>query len=141
MGGYTPKKFNECRKSMFIFFPPEKYLTTWWGDAAVCLFNFVAETSPCVTLGYCTKSSDLGKEWNCEECTDILARTSAYLQEEETVAAGVEVLQGECFCGAEGHTADCADIIGTVLPLAMPILGSVLVEQTTELCQDLLGVC
>merc|ERR1712113_1229515 len=52
-----------------------------------------------------------------------------------------EYLQGDCFCGQDGHTDDCADLVSTIVPLAMPVLAGVLVEQTNELCQEVVGVC
>merc|ERR1712098_416496 len=33
----------------------EEYLATWWGDAADCLFNFIADSNPCGTLGFCKR--------------------------------------------------------------------------------------
>merc|ERR1719186_1885281 len=73
------------------------------------------------------------RDWTCEECTDVLARTAAFMSEEETIAMGVEYLKGDCFCGADGHTADCGDLVSAVVPLAMPVLAQTLVEQTVEL--------
>merc|ERR1712013_592361 len=64
-----------------------------------------------------------------------------YMAADETIAEGVEYLQGECFCGQDGHTDDCGALVSTIVPLAMPALAGVLVEQTTELCQEVVGVC
>merc|ERR1712184_109011 len=47
---------------------------------------------------------------------------------EETIAEGVAYLQGDCFCGQDGHTADCGGLVETVLPMAMPVLGAALME-------------
>ena len=80
-------------------------------------------------------------DWTCEECTDILARTADYMSREETIAEGVAYLQGDCFCGQDGHTEDCPTLVETVLPMAMPVLGAALMEQSTELCQEVVGVC
>ena len=79
-------------------------------------------------------------DWTCEECTDILARTADYMAQEETIAEGVAYLQGDCFCGQDGHTEDCGTLVSTVLPMAMPVLGAALMEQSTELCQEVVGV-
>merc|ERR1712013_528316 len=59
----------------------------------------------------------------------------------KTIVEGVEYLQGECFCGQDGHTDDCGALVSTIVPLAMPVLAGVLVDQTTELCQEVVGVC
>ena len=61
--------------------------------------------------------------------------------EEETITAGVNYLQGECFCGQEGHTEDCPSLVQAVLPLAFPVLAEFLTESTVEHCQEIVGVC
>ena len=58
------------------------------------------------------------------------------MQDPAIVAEGVEYLQGECFCGQDGHSDD-----SSIAPLAIPVLAGVLNQQTTELCQEVLGVC
>merc|ERR1712061_300875 len=115
----------------------------WFPDMASCIYNhFVLEGDVCTRLGLCKKPSIFSpRDWTCEECSDVLARTAAYMQAEDTVAEGVVYLQGECFCGQDGHTDDCADLVSTIVPLAMPVLAGVLVEQTNELCQEVVGVC
>merc|ERR1711913_135830 len=40
----------------------------------------------------------------CEAFVDMWYGDMA---QEESIAEGVAYLQGECFCGAEGHTEDC----------------------------------
>merc|ERR1712176_1269699 len=105
----------------------EEYLATWWGAAAECVFNAIADTNPCGTLGYCKKEANpLVKDWTCDECTDVLARVAAFLQEAETIDMAIGVLQGDCFCGMDGHSADCADIVAGLIPAAMPVLAGVL---------------
>ena len=61
--------------------------------------------------------------------------------QEDTITEAVAYLQGECFCGQPGHTDGCADLVSTVLPIALPVLGGALGEQATELCQEVVGVC
>ena len=63
------------------------------------------------------------------------------MSSEETVTEAVAYLQGDCFCGQDGHTEDCPTLVETVLPMAMPVLGAALMEQSTELCQEVVGVC
>merc|ERR1739842_191034 len=72
----------------------------------------------------------------CPQLPDIEARTADYMAQEETIAEGVAYLQGDCFCGQDGHTEDCGTLVSTVLPMAMPVLGAALMEQSTELCQE-----
>merc|ERR1711892_677666 len=69
----------------------EASIDMWFADMASCIYT--------------------PREWTCEECTDVLARTAAFMSEEETITMGVEYLQGDCFCGADGHTADCGDLV------------------------------
>merc|ERR1712037_233685 len=105
----------------------EGTLDMWFPDMAGCIYNhFMLEHV---------------SDWTCEECTDILARTADYMAQEETIAEGVAYLQGDCFCGQDGHTEDCGTLVSTVLPMAMPVLGGALMEQSTELCQEVVGVC
>merc|ERR1739838_118932 len=121
----------------------EASLDMWFGDMASCIYNhFILEGDVCSRLGFCKKAAIFTpRDWTCEECTDVLARTAAFMSEEETIAMGVEYLQGDCFCGADGHTADCPDLVAAVVPLAMPVLAQTLVEQTVEHCQEIVGVC
>ena len=121
----------------------EANVDMWFPDMAGCIYpHFVLEGDVCTMLGLCKKVSIFTpRDWTCEECTDILARTAAYMTQEDTIAMGVEYLQGDCFCGQEGHTDDCADLVSAVVPLAMPVLADILVEQTVELCSEVVGVC
>merc|ERR1711862_382527 len=121
----------------------EAAVDMWFGDMATCIYNhFVLEADVCSRLGLCKKVSIFTpRDWTCEECTDIIARTADYMAADETIADGVEYLQGECFCGQDGHTDDCGALVSTIVPLAMPVLAGVLVEQTNELCQEVVGVC
>ena len=115
----------------------------WFPDMASCIYNhFVLESDVCARLGLCKKAAIFTpRDWTCEECTDVLARTAAYMSDEATIAEGVEYLSGECFCGAGGHSDDCPDVVSGLLPIAMPVLAETLVEQTVELCQEVLAVC
>ena len=115
----------------------------WFPDMAGCIYNhFVLEGDVCSRLGLCKKAAIFTpRDWTCEECTDVLARTSAYMADEATIAEAVIYLQGDCFCGQDGHTDDCNDLVSTIAPLAMPVLAQILVEQTVELCSEVLGVC
>lgn len=81
------------------------------------------------------------RDWTCEECTSLGTTLADYMMEDETVVAGVSYLQGECFCGQEGHTEGCPDLVQAVLPLAFPALSDFLRESTLEHCQEIVGVC
>merc|ERR1711942_400942 len=106
----------------------EAGVNQWWGDMANCLYpNFLGSDDACVQLGYCTIKSE-PKDWTCDDCTT-------------TIDEGIAYLQGDCFCGAAGHTDDCADLVSQLVPAAMPILAGVLTDTSTELCQDVVGVC
>merc|ERR1712215_321597 len=119
------------------------YLDQWFPDMVTCVADICIEGDVCTLLGLCKKATTIftPRDWTCEECADILARSAAYMAEEDTIAEAVAWLQGDCFCGQDGQTADCPDLIATILPLAMPVLGQALVEQTAELCQEAVGVC
>ena len=62
-----------------------------------------------------------------------MGRVAAFMAEEETIQEAITFLQG--------HTEDCPDLINMILPQIVPVLSSVLQEQTDELCQDIVGVC
>ena len=87
--------------------------------------------------------SSLGslRDWTCEECKTLSTALADYMLEEETITAGVTFLQGECFCGQEGHTEDCPSLVQAIVPLAFPVLAEFLTESTVEHCQEIVGVC
>merc|ERR1711990_413035 len=77
-----------------------------WGDIANCLYPaFIGASDTCERLGLCKVKSVLG-DW-----TAIMTRVADFMKEADTIAQGVAILQGECFCGAAGHTADCPDLV------------------------------
>merc|ERR1712236_29012 len=119
----------------------EAGVTQWWGDIANCLYPaFLGTDDACIRLGYCTIKTE-PKDWTCEDCTTTIDRVGAYMQEQETIDAGITFLQGDCFCGAGGHTDDCPDLVSQLIPGVMPVLAGVLTDTSTELCQDVVGVC
>merc|ERR1711928_283261 len=119
----------------------EAGLSQWWGDMANCLFPaFIGAGDACEQLGLCKVKSTLG-DWTCDDCTDIMTRVTAFMVKPESIEQGLAVLNGECFCGAEGHTAECPDLVASLAEPAMQVLSAVLMETTPELCQDIVGVC
>ena len=139
--------FN-CKLNEYLQLPAdvdcEGVLDMWFADMASCIYNhFILEQDVCGLLGLCYKNDlrTVVGDWTCDECLDILSRTSEYMARPETIDAGVAYLQGECFCGQPGHTDDCQGLISTVLPMAMPVLAGALNDQATELCQEVIGVC
>merc|ERR1711936_868401 len=119
----------------------EAGLTMWWSDMANCLYPaFIGGGDPCGQLGLCKVKSALG-DWTCDDCTDIMTRVAEFMKDPETIAQGIAVLEGECFCGAEGHTADCPALVESLAAPVMQVLSAVLMETTPELCQDIVGVC
>ena len=115
----------------------------WFPDMASCIYNhFLLEQDVCTLyLGYCTAQKSQVMEWTCDECQGALTYLAEYMSLDETIAEGVGHLQGDCFCGQEGHTEECPTLVEGILPLAMPILASALMEQSVELCQEVIGVC
>merc|ERR1712061_574566 len=119
----------------------EAGLSQWWGDMAMCLYPaFIGAGDACEQLGLCKVKSVLG-DWTCDDCTDIMTRVANFMQEPSTIEQGVAVLTGDCFCGAEGHTAECPDLVNSLTEPCMQVLSAVLMETTPELCQDIVGVC
>merc|ERR1712113_388830 len=119
----------------------EAGLSMWWSDMANCLYPaFIGAGDACERLGLCKVKSVLG-DWTCDDCTAIMTRVAEFMQQPDTIDQGVGILQGECFCGAEGHTDECAGLVATLAEPAMQVLSAVLMETTPELCQDIVGVC
>merc|ERR1712234_25291 len=118
-------------------------LDTYYPDMASCIFNhFILDQDVCTLLGLCSaKKLSQVRDWTCDECHDILKRTSDYMGEEETIAEAVAYLQGDCFCGQPGHSEDCQANIAAFGPIAMPVLAGILVEESDHLCQEVVGVC
>merc|ERR1711944_93056 len=96
----------------------EAAVDQWFPDMANCIYtHFVLDGDVCSRLGLCKKMSMFTpRDWTCEECTDILARTADYMSADETIAEGVEYLQGECFCGQAGHQMT----VPTLFPESFP---------------------
>merc|ERR1711978_401222 len=115
----------------------EAGLSQWWGDMAMCLYPaFIGAGDACEQLGLCKV-----KEWTCDDCTGVMTRVAEFMKQPDTIAEGVSVLTGECFCGAEGHTPECPDLVNSLAAPCMEVLSAVLMETTPELCQDIVGVC
>merc|ERR1712210_68365 len=115
----------------------EEALAVYWGDMANCLYPaFIGAGDACERLDLCKV-----REWTCDDYTAVMTRVANFMKEADTIAQGVEILQGECFCGAAGHTADCPDLVAGLAEPAMMVLSAVLMETTPELCQDIVGVC
>merc|ERR1711971_578913 len=122
----------------------EGILDMWYADMASFIFNhFILESDACSLAGLCYKKSAMAKmrDWTCEECTMLMSGLADFMVQEETIAEGVAHLQGDCFCGAEGHTEDCPALVEAVVPLAMPVLAAALSEKAVEHCQEIAGVC
>merc|ERR1719192_970638 len=122
----------------------EGILDMWYADMASCIFNhFILESDACSLAGLCYKKTAMEKmrDWTCEECTMLMSGLADFMVQEETITEGVAYLQGDCFCGAEGHTDDCPALVEAVVPLAMPVLAVALTEKTVEHCQEIAGVC
>merc|ERR1739845_84570 len=106
----------------------EAGLSMWWADMANCLYPaFIGGGDPCGQLGLCKVKSVLG-DWTCDDCTDIMTRVAEFMKKDETIAQGISILQGECFCGAEGHTADCPALVESLAAPVMQVLSAVLME-------------
>merc|ERR1719228_285098 len=91
-----------------------------------------------LVIGYVSAGSY--SDVTCEECVDILPKIGAYMSEQETITDGMDYLKGDCFCGQEEHIDDCDDFVSYVLPVALPVIATSLVEQTNQLCSEV-GVC
>merc|ERR1711915_28070 len=66
---------------------PEAAVDMWFADMATWIYNhFVIDGDVCSRLGLCKKASIFPpRDWTCEECTDILARTADYMSDPATI--------------------------------------------------------
>merc|ERR1711892_233783 len=65
-------------------------------DASLAEQGAILKGVVCSRLGLCKKAAIFTpRDWTCEECTDVLARTAAYMADEATIAEGVIYLQGD----------------------------------------------
>merc|ERR1719435_536151 len=121
----------------------EEALGTYWGDMANCLFPaFIGASDACEQLGLCRRSPrTLLGDWTCDDCTSIMTRVADFMVDPATIAEGVGILQGECFCANGSHTEECPGLVEGLAAPAMMVLSEVLKETTPELCQDIVGVC
>merc|ERR1711936_176533 len=121
----------------------EEALGTYWGDMANCLFPaFIGASDACEQLGLCRRSPrTLLGDWTCDDCTSIMTRVADFMVDPTTIAEGVGILQGECFCANGSHTEECPGLVEGLAAPAMMVLSEVLKETTPELCQDIVGVC
>ena len=96
----------------------------------------------CSQLGLCKKVSFFTPpDITCDECVDILNNIAAYMSDQETITESVGYLQQDCFCGQEGSIDDCEDFVSYVLPRALPVIATLLTQQTNQLCSEGAGVC
>jgi len=98
----------------------------------------------------------------CEECKIAGANLVARLTGEESIAEQIAVLvgalcpgaddpagcediiaflQGDDFCGKHPEDPDCAARVDGLMRAAVPVLGAAFIESSTEICQDIAGVC
>merc|ERR1712172_227975 len=109
---------------------------------------FIAATLALASAGFAPSCEECNAaaggllgEWTCDDCTAVMTGVAEFMKEPDTIAQGVEVLTGECFCGAAGHTAECPNLVNGLAAPCMEVLSAVLMETPPELCQDIVGVC
>merc|ERR1712055_619619 len=120
----------------------EADLDMWFPVLAGCLYpHLFVDGDLCSQLGLCKKVSFFSpRDITCDECVEILPKIGAYMSEQETITDGMDYLKGDCFCGQEEHIDDCDDFVSFVLPVALPVIATSLVEQTNQLRSEV-GVC
>jgi len=121
----------------------EADLDIWFPILAGCLYPHIfIDGDLCSQLGLCKKVSFFTPpDITCDECVDILNNIAAYMSDQETITESVGYLQQDCFCGQEGSIDDCEDFVSYVLPRALPVIATLLTQQTNQLCSEGAGVC
>ena len=81
------------------------------------------------------------REWTCDECTGAIYILAAFMEEKMTINDAITLLQGESFCGNGEHSEDCGELVAALMPLALPILASLVADSASAICLDIVGVC
>jgi len=115
----------------------EAELPLSWPEIARLLYPFYLDSQViCAGLGSCVR------EWTCEECTAGMETIAAMMEDPTLIAAAVQMLQGEAYCGTfHPDHAECPEDVAFLVPASVPVLAAVLRETSTEICQDNVGVC
>merc|ERR1711872_33992 len=121
----------------------ETGIRTWWAGIGAAMYPvFLEPGAVCGELGAC-KVKSLVSEPTCDECIEGVMAVGSIIASDAKIAAIVEFLKGDDFCGTTPDLAGCGAYIDVTIPAAMPILGGVLVERSPEYCCTLSpsGVC
>lgn len=115
----------------------EEGINNNWEEIGGLIYNkFLEPTSTCKMLGSCTT-----RDWTCEDCTGGVVKIAESIKEADMLAQVVTFLQGADFCGKYPDHPECVENIAKLIPRAMPVLADVLEQTSTEICQDVVGVC
>ena len=79
----------------------------------------------------------------CDDCLEGIRGAIAQLLSAEFVAAIVDGLSGDGFCGTEDDAELCASVIAELIPIALPALAAGLdSEKSPEICNTAVpGTC
>ena len=71
----------------------------------------------------------------CDECTSGIMSGVDQLLSDEIVAAIVDALSGDGFCGMEDDSEMCSAVIAALIPAALPALaGSMSPDELPAIC-------
>merc|ERR1711887_201413 len=108
----------------------EAYAREYWPKIAQSAFGtFLEAKSICQQLGVCDARNV--RDTTCDECKQSMT------------GKVIEYLVGDNFCGATDHPETCMEVVKKQIPLALPLLGQLLVETSEEHCCmfSLSGAC
>jgi len=114
----------------------EEGLPTAWPEIATTMYPVFLEPE---TLCSVNDDSPCSREFTCETCLDGISRLADYLAAE--IEDIIAFLQGDDFCGKHPEDPDCAVRVDGLMRAAVPVLGAAFIESSTEICQDIAGVC
>eukprot|EP00090_Calanus_glacialis_P019494 TRINITY_DN29945_c0_g1_i1.p1 TRINITY_DN29945_c0_g1~~TRINITY_DN29945_c0_g1_i1.p1 ORF type:complete len:197 (-),score=71.61 TRINITY_DN29945_c0_g1_i1:178-768(-) len=121
----------------------EKFTAHHWVDLATALFpQFIAGDSLCSdSLGWC--SQQIKEEVSCESCMAVTQQVGEMLGEEEAIAQMVAFLQSDfCVNGVpEDDKQFCMDYTSIVLPSALPMFSSGIIEKKEDICTTYFNTC
>lgn len=120
--------------------------------------KFYASAAPCLHDSFFSEPRDLcervfssgveinKREMSCEWCTYYMQAFAYLWTQPESLANGLSILHGECFCGKDGMEADyenCHEEVDKYYPICLTVAGEALQEYVVveDICQDAFDVC
>ena len=119
----------------------EAQVALWWPSLAQAI-----SSNPDMIPGMCEEIPDLcQQDWCCDVCKSRVREVASLSESPEHLGTLVSYLQANGFCLNPDigivSAEDCATVIGSFIPVAMPLLMEVMKIEDERICTDLYGIC